>query len=152
MSVDASVVITVALRSAIRQIWPGGFTPRTTLALTVVVVPLTTTLEIGSAPIAPLNLASAGSAESRCRMPKVLPRQPTATQHKLLSSSNVSFLGTFVIEARDFELVTCSLRPISDATSKIWLRFRATISGLTVRVRLIYLACSKVDRAHIVPC
>src|SRR5215469_8901837 len=51
-------VLAFASRSAIRQICPGGFMPRTTLGWAVTVDPLTMTLEIGSTPIPPLNLTS----------------------------------------------------------------------------------------------
>ena len=49
---------TVAVRSPILQIWPGGGTPRTVFGEAVVVDPLTVTLEIGSTPMPPLNRTS----------------------------------------------------------------------------------------------
>src|SRR5271156_2559423 len=64
-------VLTSASRPAITQIWPAGETPRTTLAVAVVVggvVVLTTTLEIGSTPMPPLNFTS---EFSRIPLPKV---------------------------------------------------------------------------------
>lgn len=56
--------LTVALRSAILQIWPAGETPRTIFGEAVVVVPLTVTLEIGSTPMPPLNCTSVSSLSS----------------------------------------------------------------------------------------
>ena len=55
---------TVAVRSAILQIWPGGEMPRTVFGEAVIVDPLTVTLEIGSTPMPPLNRTSVSSLSS----------------------------------------------------------------------------------------
>src|SRR5215467_16162473 len=56
-------VFTSALRAAMVQIWPGGWTPRTMLRLTTVAVAAAPwPLETGITPMPPLNLARVSSA------------------------------------------------------------------------------------------